>query len=472
MPPIDLPLIWAPDPILFKVGPLAVRWYGLLFALAFLVGSYVVRRMFAREGKPEGDLDRLLLYVMIGTVVGARLGEVLFYNPAFYLSNPLEIVKIWEGGLASHGGAIGLFAALWLYARRRPDQPYLWVLDRVAVPTALAGMLIRTGNFFNSEILGVPADAPWAVVFARVDAVPRHPAQLYEAVAYGLIFLVLLAAYRRRGAATPHGFLTGLFLVLVFSARFAIETVKVPQAAFGAALPLSVGQILSVPAIALGAWLLVRAIRTDRAAWGLAPIARWALALAPLVLFAPLVGCADDPAPGSAPPAAASASPDTPTGADGSSARAELEALSVPAPDFVRPMLEGGTFRLSDHRGDVVAVNFWATWCLPCLVETPEFVALQDELEGEGVRFVGVSLDEGGFDDVRPFAEEYDVNYPLVLDDWGGALLEPYGGLVALPTTVLVGRDGTARYRLLGLTSAAQLRPLLQDLAVERPPAR
>ena len=188
--------------------------------------------------------------------------------------------------------------------------------------------------------------------------------------------------------------------------------------------------------------------------------------VAPLVAVAALLaGCADESAAPAPPERSAPAAPP-------SEALAELDTLSFPAPDFERPTLEGGTFRLSDHRGDVVAVNFWATWCLPCRVETPEFVALQDELEGQGVRFVGVSLDEGGFDDVRPFAEEVGVNYPLVLDDGGGALLEPYGGLAALPTTVLVGRDGTARYRLRGLTSAAQLRPLLQDLAAERPPAR
>ena len=188
--------------------------------------------------------------------------------------------------------------------------------------------------------------------------------------------------------------------------------------------------------------------------------------VAPFVAVAALLaGCADESAAPVPPERAAPA-------ASPSEALAELDTLSFPAPGFERPTLEGGTFRLSDHRGDVVAVNFWATWCLPCRVETPEFVALQDELEGEGVRFVGVSLDEGGFDDVRPFAEEYDVNYSLVLDDGGGALLEPYGGLAALPTTVLVGRDGVARYRLRGLTSAAQLRPLLQDLAAERPPAR
>ncbi|PAP74521.1 TlpA family protein disulfide reductase [Rubrivirga marina] len=171
----------------------------------------------------------------------------------------------------------------------------------------------------------------------------------------------------------------------------------------------------------------------------------------PVLLLAVVAGCADEPPE---PPSSAAAPPPA--------ALAELDTLAFPAPDFERPALDGGPFRLSDHRGEVVLVNFWATWCLPCRVETPEFVALQDELGDEGVRFVGVSLDEGGFDDVRPFAEEFGVTYPLVLDD--GALLEPYGGLVALPTTLLVDRDGVVRYRLRGLTSDEQLRPLLRAL--------
>lgn len=253
-------IYWNADPTFFSLGPFTVRWYGLLFALAFILGYWIVGWMFRREHKPVEDLDRLLLYMMFGTVIGARLGHVLFYDPAYYFSRPMEILKIWEGGLASHGGAIGIFAALYLYARRRPDQPYLWLLDRVAVPTALGGVFIRLGNLFNSEILGVPTEAPWAFVFARVDMVPRHPAQLYESLAYGLIFMMLLAVYRHRGAATPRGFLLGLLLMLVFGARFIIEFVKASQAAYDVGM-LSVGQWLSIPLVAAGAVLLMRAWR-------------------------------------------------------------------------------------------------------------------------------------------------------------------------------------------------------------------
>ena len=190
------------------------------------------------------------------------------------------------------------------------------------------------------------------------------------------------------------------------------------------------------------------------------PLRRIAFLLAPLALLVAVAGCADEPAAPAPSPVAAARPP-------GPAAFAEVDTLSLPAPDFERPALAGDPFRLADHRGEVVLVNFWATWCLPCKIETPDLVALQTEFQDEGVRFVGVSLDEGGFDDVRPFAEEFGVNYPLVLDD--GALLEPYGGLVALPTTLLVDRDGVVRYRLRGLTSGEQLRPLLRSLVADAP---
>ncbi len=266
--------VWDVSPEIFRWGWLAPRWYGLLFGLGFFVGFIIVGQMFQREGKPERDLDVLLMYLVGGTIIGARLGHVLFYDPTYYLLRPIEILKVWEGGLASHGGALGVLAALGLYARRRDDQPYLWLLDRIAVPTALVGGLIRLGNFFNSEILGQPADVAWAVVFARIDEVPRHPVQLYESLGYVLIFAGLLAIYRRRGPALPHGLLSGLFLTSVFSVRIALEPFKVPQAAFADQLPLfSMGQWLSLPFVAVGLALIARALRgtlytRDRAADG------------------------------------------------------------------------------------------------------------------------------------------------------------------------------------------------------------
>lgn len=255
---------WDVSPVLFRLGPLSIRWYGLLFGLGFLIGFYLMRQVFRREDKPESDLDILLIYLVLGTIIGARLGHILFYHPGYYLNHPLEIIMVQRGGLASHGGLIGVLGALWLYARSRPEQPLLWLIDRLAAPVALTGCFIRIGNLFNSEILGVPTDVPWAFVFARVDAMPRHPAQLYEALAYLLIFALLLALYRRYGARTPRGLLSGLFFTLIFTARFLIEFVKMQQAPFADALPLQMGQLLSLPAIALGVALLAYAWRQGR----------------------------------------------------------------------------------------------------------------------------------------------------------------------------------------------------------------
>ena len=253
-------IIWNVDPILFQIGPLTIRYYGIFFALSFFIGYNIIRSVFRREGKPESDLATLLIHMMGGTIAGARLGHCLFYDPGYYLSNPHKILMVWEGGLASHGGAIGILTALFIYARRHPDQPYLWLLDRMVIVVALAGLLIRLGNFFNSEILGIPSDVPWAVVFDRIDDTPRHPAQLYESIAYGTVFVGLYRLYIRLEARTPRGFLFGLFLVSVFGFRFLIEFVKERQAAYGADLALSVGQILSIPLLILGIAFLARAL--------------------------------------------------------------------------------------------------------------------------------------------------------------------------------------------------------------------
>ena len=249
---------WDVDPIIFHLGPLAVRGYSMGWFLTFGVGFYILHWIYRNEGRSEKDPEPVFLYALVGAMIGARLGHCFFYRPGYYLANPIEIIAVWKGvrGLASHGGALGLLLSLFIYARRHPDQPYLWLLDRVAIPATLGAMFIRLGNLMNSEILGLPSDAPWAMVFVRVDTIPRHPAQLYEALAYLLIFLVLLTLYRKRGADLPHGRLTGAVLVLVFTARFLIEFVKVRNIAFEADLPLSMGQFLSIPMVVLGAGLL------------------------------------------------------------------------------------------------------------------------------------------------------------------------------------------------------------------------
>ena len=249
---------WDVDPIIFQLGPLPLRWYSLGWLLAFGVGFYIVRWMYLREEKPERDLESVLFFMMLGAMIGARLGHVIFYRPDYFLAHPIEIIAVWKGlrGLASHGGALGILLSLYLYSRKHPDQPYLWLLDRIAAPTALGAMFIRLGNLMNSEILGLPSDAPWAMVFLRVDTIPRHPAQLYEAIAYFLIFIILFAIYRKRGTSIPHGTLIGAFFSLAFTARFLIEFVKERHVPFEAGLPLSMGQILSIPGIFLGIGLI------------------------------------------------------------------------------------------------------------------------------------------------------------------------------------------------------------------------
>ncbi|PEN14448.1 prolipoprotein diacylglyceryl transferase [Longibacter salinarum] len=247
---------WNVDPVMFRLGSLAPRWYGLLFGIGFLLSFYAMRSIFLREGKPEHDVDTLLYWILGGTVIGARLGHVLFYDPGYYLTHPGQILQVWEGGLASHGGFIGVLTALYLYARSRPGQPFLWLLDRIAMPAALTGGLIRLGNLFNSEILGTPTDVPWAFIFELRDMTPRHPAQLYESLSYFAICGILVWLYRRSDSSPRFGTLSGAFMVLVFGSRFMIEFVKAQQAHFELGLSLTMGQLLSIPVVAFGIWLL------------------------------------------------------------------------------------------------------------------------------------------------------------------------------------------------------------------------
>jgi prolipoprotein diacylglyceryl transferase len=250
-------ITWDVDPELFPVGPLSIRWYGLLFAAAFYFSYLIVRKMFKKEGVSDEVLDRLTLYVFIGTVVGARLGHCLFYEPDYYLSNPVEIFKIWKGGLASHGGAIGILIALYLFVKKE-KRPYIWILDRIAVVAAISGFFIRMGNLFNSEIYGYETDLPWGFVFVKAgETVPKHPTQIYEALAYILIFALLYYLYNaaRKGNVRP-GLLFGWFLVLVFTARFFIEYLKEVQVEAEKTMTLKLGQSLSLPFIIAGIIIL------------------------------------------------------------------------------------------------------------------------------------------------------------------------------------------------------------------------
>ncbi len=254
-----------------------ILWYGFFFAFGFFLGYWVLlfllRDLIEDKTKLRKVADRIVLYVVLGTVVGARLGDLLFYQtPSSYLQDPTQIIRVWMGGLASHGGAIGILLALYILSRRKkkelPTFRWLTLTDLVVIPTALAGCLIRIGNFFNQEILGTPTTLPWAIVFGHpADGsapIPRHPVQLYESLYYLLVFVLLFSLWRATSSWKKPGKITGLFLLLIFGFRFLIEFLKEEQSLL---LPdsflLTMGQLLSLPFILLGAYLLLKRMKAE-----------------------------------------------------------------------------------------------------------------------------------------------------------------------------------------------------------------
>jgi len=260
-------IIWDVNPEIFSIGSFSIRWYGLLFALGFLIGQQIMIHVFKKEGKPLSDIDALTLYMVIATVIGARLGHFLFYEPEVLFSNPLEVILPPYRGLASHGATVGILTGLYLYARSRRStgQTFLWVTDRIVITVALGGCFIRLGNLMNSEIVGKVTDVPWAFVFLRnteYTQLPRHPAQLYEALSCLVLFFFLLWYWNRHKERTPRGSMLGIFLIWVFTLRFLYEFLKEDQVAFESTMALNMGQILSVPAVLLGVYFVVNSYRT------------------------------------------------------------------------------------------------------------------------------------------------------------------------------------------------------------------
>jgi prolipoprotein diacylglyceryl transferase len=255
-----LAITWNASPEIVTIGPITLRWYGLLFAAGFLIGLYIVKGMFKEENAPEPWLDKAFMHVVLGAVIGARLGHVFFYDWDFYSENLAEIPKIWRGGLASHGGAIGIIIALWFFSINVSKKSVLWILDKVVVPTALAGFFIRLGNLMNSEILGRETDVAWAFIFVREDAIPRHPVQLYESILYLISFFVLFWLYKNSNAKQKQGFFFGLFLVLIFGFRILMEFFKESQGGFESSFGnlLSTGQLLSIPFVLLGLFFVFK----------------------------------------------------------------------------------------------------------------------------------------------------------------------------------------------------------------------
>ena len=259
-----LAIHWNADPVIFSIGSVELRWYSLLFISGFILGWFIFKWFFKREGISEKLLDPLLYTLLIGTIVGARLGHCLFYDPAYYLGSWngfLEIFMPWKGGLASHGGTLFLFFAMIWFARRygrKNDFDFLWLLDHLAIAVSFAAMFIRLGNLFNSEIYGHVTDLPWGFVFERRGEVePKHPTQLYEALSYAILGLVLLFLYVRKTKWLYRGSYIGIFFIVLFGMRFLIEFVKENQVDFEAGMALNMGQLLSIPFILIGIGMLV-----------------------------------------------------------------------------------------------------------------------------------------------------------------------------------------------------------------------
>lgn len=268
-------ITWDVDPALFELFGREVRWYGLFFALGLLIlGPKIAERMWEHERlKPEW-LNSLYIYVVVATILGARLGHVLFYDPAYYMAHPSKILAVWEGGLASHGGTIGIIVAVWLYSRYVTKRSILFTLDRLAVPTGLVAALIRLGNLMNSEIFGYVTDKPWGFRFVRSaeywSQVPDgvlgcHPTQLYEAFAYLLTFGLCMYLYWVRDAARQRpGLILGVFFLGIFGSRFLIEGIKNVQESWELAMVadygINMGQALSLPFIAVAIWLMYKSV--------------------------------------------------------------------------------------------------------------------------------------------------------------------------------------------------------------------
>ena len=259
--------------------------YGLLFVTGLIIGYFVVRKMFRKDGISDEMLDKLVLFMVVATIVGARLGHVFFYGPYWdevsadgavlergYFSHPGDILKVWEGGLASHGAAIVILISLYIYSRRVIHKPYLWMLDRISAPVAIGGTFIRLGNLVNHEMVGDVTTVPWGFRFMHHDCIPpfvcswnaipiRHPAQLYEAICYFIAFLILMFLYWKKDLWKRPGVVFGSFLILIWGARFMVEFVKLGQTARDEQLFLNTGQILSIPLVIAGVILLYRGLK-------------------------------------------------------------------------------------------------------------------------------------------------------------------------------------------------------------------
>ena len=270
-----LEVTWNVDPAIFSIGSREIRWYALMFVIGFSIGYKIVENMWKREKLNPQWIDPLLWYTLAGTVFGARLGHCLFYNPEYYLANPFEIFKVWEGGLASHGGVLGIIIAIYFFSKYISHQSMLWTFDKLVVPTGLVSALIRCGNLINHEVYGNPTDQPWGFRFIKnlhawrqgaepIYTVPSHPTQIYEAICYLITFVLCMWLYFRKDAWKKEGLIFGIFMICIFTSRFFIEYVKEPQEDFEIGMLLNMGQLLSIPFVLMGIYFVVRAVRRKK----------------------------------------------------------------------------------------------------------------------------------------------------------------------------------------------------------------
>ena len=258
-------IVWNVDPVAFAIGPVEVRWYGLLYALGFVLGITLLAKMFKHEGYPEEWADKVLIYTIVATIIGARLGHVFFYDWEYYSQHISEIFMVWRGGLASHGGVIAIIISSWILTKYTFHKPFLWLGDRFMIPAVFVGSMIRLGNLMNSEIYGGPTTLPWGFQFVReypvgtpIEMIPAcHPTQIYEAGSYFLLFIALLCLYYFTDARKREGLICGTAFAVFFLIRFLLEFIKNDQAAFEADMVLNMGQLLSIPFILLGIGFMV-----------------------------------------------------------------------------------------------------------------------------------------------------------------------------------------------------------------------
>lgn len=272
-------ITWGVDPELFTIFGREIRWYGLFWVIGLIVAVYTVQRIFEKEKRPQEWFNSLFIYMMLGIILGARLGHCLFYEPAYYLANPLEILKIWEGGLASHGGVAGIIIAVWFYSKKVTKKSMIWTFDRVIVPTGFTSAMIRLGNLMNHEIYGGPTSQPWGFRFIEninawkagappMFSEPSHPTQIYEALIYFLVFAVTMYLFWKTDAKKKQGLLIGIAMIMIFLSRFFIEYLKNVQVASEIAMRestgLILGQWLSIPFVVWGIWLVWNAFRKSK----------------------------------------------------------------------------------------------------------------------------------------------------------------------------------------------------------------